>query len=275
MDKKTWIIIASIVVLVVAVVCLLIGRFMPRQITEADLANYAEPDKYALTGKVAVSPSVPAEDAKLLEVAYDWDKDPAAAGALIIRSVTIKNKSDRTIDRAYVSLRIFDGKNGTGNELLKRSPFIGDVGPGKIGSTGLGGAILLDNLKNPRSFVITLESVAWKGNVAPSATTPVPTPTSTVTKETPSQVVKNFFTAMAEGRYQDAQKYSNNPTWFTYIRGEYEKNPQKRVVRLTVLKEEIYKEHDSATVACIFYFADGTSETGDADLELVNGEWKL
>ncbi len=262
--RYLWIIVAAIVVIAAIVGVLMI----PREATP-DNPSYNEPDEYGLTGKTAISSSISPETAQLVAITYSVKEEYIGAGTLWV-GAGVKNKTtDRVIEKAGVSLRIFDGKNGTGKELKKVSAEILAIGPGKTEETGFG-LLPLNKLQNPKSYVVTLESIDWRGTV--SSTTPPLTP-PIVAAESPGQVVKNFFTAMAEGRYTDAQKYTDDPAWFAYIKGEYEKKSPGRAVRVTILKEEIDDEIGSAEVTCIFYLADGTSITSGVDIELINRKW--
>lgn len=262
--KYLWIIIAVIVVAIIAGV--VIGRVMPRQITPDDLANYTEPDEYTLAGKTTISSSIPVETANLVAVTYTVRKEWIGAGTLAV-GAEVKNKStDRSIEKAEVSLKVIDSK---GNELAKRSAEIFAIGSGKTETQGFG-LVDLKELRNPKSFVVTLESVTWKGNVSPAPTTP-----PIIAEETPSQVVKSFTTAIIQERYVDAQKYLRNPSDIAGIKSDYEKNPTKKLARIAILKEEIDEQDGSAVVTCTFYLVDGSSETGNIDLQMENGEWKI
>lgn len=265
--KYIWIIVAAIIVAIVAGV--VIGRVMPKQVTPDDLANYTEPDEYALAGKTVISSNISSETAKLVEISYTVKEEYIGAGTLWV-GAAVKNKTtDRVIESASVSLRVFDGKNGTGKELKKVSDEILAIGPGKTEETGFG-FIALNKLQNPKSFVVTLESVTWRGTVPNTPTTP-----PIITKESPSQVVKNFFTAIAEGRYTDAQKYLKNPSDIAGIKNDYEKNPSTKVVRVIILKENIDEKNNIAVVDTTLYVADGRSEDSAIHLERVGNEWRL
>jgi len=292
MNKKKWIIVIVILVVVAAVVGVVIGRVTSGQVTPATSTppvtpttpsnpSNTEPDKYALTSSVAVSSTIPSETAKLLEITYKYDEGWAAAGMLIIQSVIIKNNSDRSIDRAYISLRIFDGKSGTGNELLKRSSFIGDVSPGKTGSTGLGGSILLENLKNPRSFVITLESVTWKGTTSP---TPTPPATISPAEGSPGKLVKDFYQAWIDGRYDDFKKYLSSSDlqklssvangyqqWIDILKQQDQSNPIKSI---EILQVDITDGGKKANVYHKVYYKNGSNELG-MWLILEGTNWKV
>lgn len=267
MNKKKWIIVIVFLVVIAAVVA---GIFIGRG--TAPVPGQTESDKYSLTGKTAVSSSVPLETAKLLEITYKYDEGWAATGMLVIQSVTIKNNSALTIDRAYISLLIFDGKNGTGNELLKRSSFIGNVSPGKAGSSGLGGSILLDDLKNPQSFVITLESVTWKGIVSPT-----PSSTSPPTTLGPKETVVAFWTAVQREQYTEAEKYlsSASPINLSEAKKAFEANPDKVPQRVEIIKEEVNEKEGWAQIKIALYLLDGERVEMTCELKKENGVWKM
>lgn len=279
--KKVLVVLSVIVLLIVGVTAgvVMSGPKNPENLTtEEELVNYTEGPAVEFKGEVAVSADIPQETAKVVELTYELDDAiTPASGKLIVRKLTLENKSDRSIERAEVSLKVLDDK---GNELSRSDaqPFL-NVGPGEIASTtGLTAFATanLDRMTNPKSFVITLESVAWVDVIT---TTPVVP--SSADEVSPGEVVIAFFKAMSQGRYADAKDFLSSKSvveYHKYLNQEFgqEFSTLEEALEAIPLPEKVEVLGSSvisgseAEVKCDLGADDWTFK-----LVKENGEWKL
>lgn len=284
MKKKwLWVLIGALVI-IGAIVGAVVGLSGSNEPTEEEIINYTEPPKYdVFQGKIEVSAAVSQETADLIKLTYELDDTISAEGSgfLIIRKLTLENRSsDRTVEKAEISLKVFDAD---GKELFRNNalPFA-NVGPGESKfSSGLTAfaTVNLDKLVKPKRFAVILEKVVWRANT-----------TSTISplQDPPHKVLINFFVDMRQGRYAQAKGYLSAESltkYLKYLNEEFGQSyslieealaaiPSNEIpTDIEVVGEPIINGAE-ATVKCVLHMPAGTQEWSFIFVKESN-VWKL
>lgn len=273
MNKKyIWIMVA------IGVIALIIGVILgPRIVGDGDGTPVTtEPDKYSLDGKAVISPDIPSESVALIGWDYKVFNEGMLAAGMLVVDMSLENKSqDRVISRAVYAVKVFDGKDGKGKELLKDDGMFAGVDPGE--TRKIRASLNFSSLDSPKSYIVSLESLVWKTTTVSPTTEPVPITTPSVglgSKET----VLAFWTAIQKGQYAEAGKYliSNKPFGPKEIKEAedyYQANPGQKIQKIEITQSE---EHGTtAVVRFILHLVSGERVETKADLEIENGVWKL
>jgi len=213
--KYLWIIVAVVVLAVIGVVVALSQKTDEEKLID-ELEQIGQTDQTTEFGGIPISyqvaSSVSEEAKKVVSISYRVDKGLLDLGKLTAGITITNNSPTQIVEKAVISLVVF-GKDGS--VLAKSTKTISkDVGRGAIQPSETReyeyffDQLNLKLLKDINRFAVVLEQVGFKGatNTTPPSTTQTSV-TPTVVAGSPEQVVKSFYQAWAEGKYEDLKKY--------------------------------------------------------------------
>jgi len=270
MNKKyIWIMVA------IGVIALIIGVILgPRIVGDGDGTPVTtEPDKYSLDGKAVISPDIPSESVALIGWDYKVFNEGMLAAGMLVVDMSLENKSqDRVISRAVYAVKVFDGKDGKGKELLKDDGMFAGVDPGE--TRKIRASLNFSSLDSPKSYIVSLESLVWKTTTVSPTTEPVPITTPSVGLG-PKETVLAFWTAIQKGQYEEAKKYLSpeNQNLVADLKKGFEENPGMSIKKIEAFQTKI--DEETAEVGYILYLSDGQKVEGAWDLFKQNGAWKM